>query len=111
MRGETFKLTYAEWLEHYGMDIPEQPKAMPGSDHIWLFWNRIRARTPNYGEGVSPITLESIEVFSRMTGEIVGADDLAMLEALDNAFVSQVSEERADMQERQRQEIESRQRK
>lgn len=106
MRDETFKLTQKEWLEHYGAEAPECPKAPEEVSYIWNYWNRIRARTPS-GEGVSPITFEAIDSFIRLTGEIVTQDDVVMLEALDNAFVSEVSIQRAEMMERQRQEAEA----
>lgn len=108
MRGERFKLTRAEWLAHYEQEVPKCPEPPPGADHIWPIWNRLRARTGN-GDGVSPITFESIDAFVRLTGEAVTQSDIVMLEAMDDAFISQVSIERAEQAERQRQELEARQ--
>lgn len=102
-REETFKLTLKEYLQHYGSDAPEAPQAPEEVAYIWGYWNRIRARTGG-GDGVSPITFEAIESFARLTGEIVSRDDVVMLEALDNAFISEVSIQRTEMMERQRQE-------
>lgn len=106
MRGERFKLTFAEWLEHYEQEVPKCPEPPPGVNHIWPYWNRIRARTGS-GEGVSPITFEGIDAFARLTGEVVTQSDIVMLEAMDNAFISQVSIEREEQSERQRQESEA----
>lgn len=94
-------------MQHYGLDVPEQPEIPEGTWHIWPIWNRLRARTPA-GDSVSPITYQGIEAFIRLTGEPVNSDDIEMLEALDDAFVSQISTERSEMQERQREEAEAR---
>lgn len=106
MRDQTFKLTLKEYLEHYEAEVPDCPSTLWEVGYIWNYWNRIRARTPS-GDGVSPVTFEGIDAFIRLTGEIVTQDDIVMLEALDNAFMSQVSIERAEQAERQRQEAEA----
>lgn len=100
------EVTRAEYNQSFGVAVPEPPELPECAVHAWQFWSRISARRPA-AEGVCPLSPEIIESHCRLTGDTVDADDYAMIEAMDNAYISEIGKERKAMFDRDREQSKS----
>lgn len=99
-RGDNqIEVTRAEYNQAFGASVPEQPEIPDAAMHAWLIWWRLNARRP-VGEGINPLPYGEIESFCKLTGTILTPEDMQMIEAMDNAFIGSVAEERKAMFDR-----------
>lgn len=96
---EQIDVTRAEYNQAFGVAVPEQPEIPDVAMHAWLIWWRLNARRPA-GEHVNPLSYTEAESFCRLTGTILLPEDMQMIEAIDNAFIASVAEERKAMFDR-----------
>lgn len=82
---------------------PEDPEIPDCAYHAWDIWWRLNARRPT-GENQTPISWSQMQAFCNMSGVILTAQDVQMIEALDNAYLIQISEERRGVFDRAREE-------
>lgn len=101
--GEPKEVTREEYNASFGVEVPEQPEIPECGYHAWEIWWRMNARRPT-GENQTPLSFSEMESFSRMTGKILLPEDVEMLEAIDNAYLSSVAEERRGAFDRAREE-------
>lgn len=98
-RGGQVEVTRAQYNKAFGFAVPKQPALPDHAHHAWLTWFRLNERRPA-SSSVCPIPYIEIESFSRLAGEQIAPDDLRMIEAIDNAYISAITEERAAAEER-----------
>ena len=60
--------------------------------HVWTSWQRIRRRKAAGQHGLDPIEWPDVDAFARYTGARLDTHDIEMLEALDDLFISKMSE-------------------
>lgn len=87
----------------FGVESPEQPEIPECGYHAWEIWWRMNARRPT-GDNQTPISFSEMESFCKMTGKILLPEDVEMIEAIDNAYLSAVSEEKRAAFERAQEE-------
>lgn len=98
---ETVRVTRAEYNQSFGALVPEEPEIPDCAAHVWLLFWRLNSRRQS-GESIQPISCSEVEAFLRLTGMSVTPEDFGLIEAMDNAFIGQCSEERAGQMERMR---------
>lgn len=101
------EVTRAEYNRAFGAPVPPEPEIPEHLKWPWRFWWRLHARRQT-GEGVSPLQCHEIESLSRLSGEHITPEDFALIEAMDNAFLSAVAEERKAAMDRVREESKAR---
>jgi hypothetical protein len=102
-RGDPEDVTREEYNAAFGVESPEQPEIPECAYHAWEIWWRLNARRPT-GENQTPISWSEMQSFCAMSGVVLLPDDVAMIEALDNAYLIAVSEERRGAFDRAREE-------
>jgi hypothetical protein len=78
------------------LDPPDQ------FEWLWIwFWelSTTRRQGPN---GPDPITYSDIEVWSRLTGNILLREEIAIIRQMDDAFLSSLTEEYREQREREK---------
>lgn len=93
------EVTRADYNMSFGVEVPEPPEIPDCAVHAWELWGKLSARRPA-SEGVCPLSPEMIESYCRVTGETVDPDDYRMIEAMDDAYISEVGKERKAMFDR-----------
>lgn len=102
-KGEQIEATRAEYNAAFGFPAPEGPDIPECGYHAWEIWWRLNARRPS-GETQTPISYSEMHSFCDMTGVILVPNDVQMIEAIDNAYLIAVSEERRGAFDRAREE-------
>ena len=101
---EPKEVSRLEYNAAFGVPPPEDIPGVPEcAFHAWEIWWRLNARRPT-GENQTPISWNEMQAFCAMTGTILTPDDVQMIEALDNAYLIAVSEERRGAFDRAREE-------
>lgn len=100
---QQIEVTRAEFNQSFGAEVPESPEIPAEAMHAWLIWWRLNTRRPA-GEGINPLPYGEVESFCKLTGTILTPEDIQMIEAMDNAFIGSVAEERKGMFDRMKDE-------
>lgn len=105
-------MTRAEYNARFGAahKTPLRPDPPGRCRDAWdAFW-RLSSRRHS---GPEPISLESIESYTRLTGKVLDPQDVEWIEHMDEAFLAEVAKEREDEKARaeERREVEQMQRK
>ncbi|MGA0564173.1 phage tail assembly chaperone [Ancylobacter sp. VNQ12] len=98
-KGETRRqrnIRFDEGEKNPDIEIPD------GAEHIlgW-FWDLSSARSHGFS-GPNPLSLSDIAAWSRLMGEIVSREEIAILRAMDTAFVAAITAEQSAQMERNR---------
>lgn len=86
---------------HKRFHQPDPPHARPPREvsHLWdWFWSLSNRRQ----SGPEPLTFGEIQAWSRMTATPIRPEEVEMLAAMDDAYVSEVRKEQAAAMERMR---------
>lgn len=69
-------------------DIPEE------GEHIWLWFWQLSRRRQQGVDGPQPLTYTEISECSRMTGEILLREEIAVITDMDDAYLDALAKER-----------------
>lgn len=81
--------------ERFGLgDQVQEPEIPDEGEHVWLWFWSLNHRRQHGMNGPQPLTYAEIASWSRMTGEILLREELAILTDMDDAYLSALAEER-----------------
>ena len=103
-RGEQpTEVTRAQYNASFGVATKEQPEIPEAGYYAWEMWWRLNARRPT-GDSQTPISWAEMQAFCVITNMLLNANDIIMIEAIDNAYLIAISEERRGAFDRSREE-------
>ncbi|MBN7804911.1 hypothetical protein JZX86_05970 [Agrobacterium rosae] len=88
-------LSRREFNERFGRDDenPDQPEISDEGQHLWAWFWHLHARRLQGMNGPQPITYADIDIWSRMTGEAVLREEVAILIRMDDGYRIALAEE------------------
>lgn len=99
-KGGPVEVTRAEFNEAFGVEVPDQPAIPDVAMHVWLWWQHLNSRRSPGFDGLSPISYSDIYHWSALTRTQITPDEIAMLIAIDDAYIRAVNTERKEQRER-----------
>lgn len=105
--GGSQDVTYAEYMEAFGMEPPDPPAIPPAGEHIWALWWQLNDRRPPGFDQLCPISYTEISHWLQLTGQHLAPEEIQWLTDMDNAWIAAVAEQRREKQEREKAKAES----
>ncbi|MGH8033828.1 MAG: phage tail assembly chaperone [Lysobacterales bacterium] len=94
------EVTRLEYNTQAGVESPAQPELPACAEHVWFWWWELNDRRAPGFESLAPLTYAEIHHWILLTGKLLGPEEIRWLIAMDDAWLSTISEERAARQER-----------
>lgn len=92
------EVTRAEYNEAFGAEVPEDP-FIP-LEHVWTWFWLLNGRRQSGFDSPNPISYDQIYYWSLLTRTVITPSEIELLVEMDDAFLSQVAEERKGRVER-----------
>ena len=100
------EVTRLEYNQQAGAETPEQPEVPLCAEHVWQWWWELNARRAPGFDNLAPLSYSEICAWLALTCKLVTPEEIGWLIAMDNAWLTAISEERKAKHERDKEESE-----